>query len=71
MKLWGTLTETGFYQGYGPFTLEEWVHDSHLTIIANLLAGNGICSQTEDRRCSLFSDRYFRCLSGIRSREYG
>jgi len=28
-------TETGFYQGYGPFTLEEWVHDSHLTIIAN------------------------------------
>ncbi len=28
-------TETGAYQGYGPFTLEEWVHDSHLTIITN------------------------------------
>ena len=23
------------YQGYGPFTLKEWVHDSHLTIVAN------------------------------------
>lgn len=28
-------TETGFFQGYGPFTLKEWVHDSTLTIIKN------------------------------------
>lgn len=27
--------ETGFYQGYGPFTLKEWVHDSELTLIKN------------------------------------
>lgn len=28
-------TETGYYQGYGPFTLKEWVHDSVLTVITN------------------------------------
>ncbi len=28
-------TETGFYQGYGPFTMKEWVHDSFLTIVKN------------------------------------
>jgi oligopeptide transport system substrate-binding protein len=28
-------TETGFFQGYGPFTLKEWVHDSTLTIVKN------------------------------------
>lgn len=28
-------TESESYQGYGPFTLKEWVHDSHLTIVAN------------------------------------
>lgn len=28
-------TETGFYQGYGPFTLKEWVHDASLTIVKN------------------------------------
>ncbi len=28
-------TETGSYQGYGPFTLEEWVHDSVLTLVPN------------------------------------
>lgn len=28
-------TETGFFQGYGPYTLKEWVHDSTLTIIKN------------------------------------
>jgi oligopeptide transport system substrate-binding protein len=28
-------TETGFYQGYGPFTLKEWVHDSNITLIKN------------------------------------
>lgn len=28
-------TEGESYQGYGPFTLKEWIHDSHLTIIAN------------------------------------
>jgi oligopeptide transport system substrate-binding protein len=28
-------TETGFFQGYGPYTLKEWVHDSTLTMIKN------------------------------------
>jgi len=28
-------TESGVYEGYGPFTLKEWVHDSELTLIAN------------------------------------
>lgn len=28
-------TETGFFQGYGPYTLKEWVHDSFITIIKN------------------------------------
>lgn len=28
-------TETGFFQGYGPYTLKEWVHDSYITLIAN------------------------------------
>jgi len=28
-------TESGIYEGYGPFTLKEWVHDSELTLIAN------------------------------------
>lgn len=28
-------TETGFYQGYGPFTLKEWVHDSEIAIVKN------------------------------------
>ena len=28
-------TESESYQGYGPFTLKEWVHDSHLVIVAN------------------------------------
>jgi oligopeptide transport system substrate-binding protein len=28
-------TETGAFQGYGPFTLKEWVHDSTLTIVKN------------------------------------
>jgi oligopeptide transport system substrate-binding protein len=28
-------TETGFFQGYGPFTLKEWIHDSTITIIKN------------------------------------
>ncbi|HET7010058.1 MAG TPA: peptide ABC transporter substrate-binding protein [Anaerolineales bacterium] len=28
-------TEPGFFQGYGPFTLKEWVHDSSITIIKN------------------------------------
>ena len=27
--------ETGFFQGYGPFTLKEWVHDSFLTLVKN------------------------------------
>ena len=27
--------ETGFFQGYGPFTLKEWIHDSELTIVKN------------------------------------
>ncbi len=27
--------EPGFFQGYGPFTLKEWVHDSTLTMIRN------------------------------------
>ncbi len=27
--------ETGFYQGYGPFTLKEWVHDAEITLIKN------------------------------------
>jgi len=28
-------TEAGFFQGYGPYTLKEWVHESSITIIAN------------------------------------
>ena len=28
-------TEPGFFQGYGPFTLKEWVHDSTISIIKN------------------------------------
>ena len=28
-------TETGFFQGYGPFTLKEWVHDSYITLVKN------------------------------------
>ena len=28
-------TETGNFQGYGPYVLKEWVHDSHLTLIKN------------------------------------
>lgn len=28
-------TETGFFQGYGPFTLKEWIHDASLTMIKN------------------------------------
>src|SRR5689334_2958810 len=28
-------TEQEFFQGYGPFTLKEWVHDTSLTLIKN------------------------------------
>jgi oligopeptide transport system substrate-binding protein len=28
-------TETGFHQGYGPFAMKEWVHDSYLTMVKN------------------------------------
>jgi len=28
-------TETGFFQSYGPYTLQEWIHDSSLTIVKN------------------------------------
>lgn len=28
-------TESSDYQGYGPFTLKSWIHDSELTLIAN------------------------------------
>lgn len=28
-------TETGFFQGYGPYTLKNWNHDSDLTLIKN------------------------------------
>jgi len=28
-------TEPGFFQGYGPYTLKEWVHDSYITIVKN------------------------------------
>jgi oligopeptide transport system substrate-binding protein len=28
-------TEGEFFQGYGPFTVKEWVHDSNLTLIKN------------------------------------
>jgi oligopeptide transport system substrate-binding protein len=27
--------EPGFFQGYGPFALKEWVHDSTITIVKN------------------------------------
>lgn len=27
--------ETGFFQGYGPFTMKEWIHDSELTLVKN------------------------------------
>jgi len=29
---WG---EPGFFQGFGPFTMKEWVHDSYITLIKN------------------------------------
>jgi oligopeptide transport system substrate-binding protein len=29
---WG---EPGFFQGFGPYTMKEWVHDSYITIIKN------------------------------------
>jgi oligopeptide transport system substrate-binding protein len=28
-------TETGFFQGYGPYTLKEWVHDSNAVFVKN------------------------------------
>jgi oligopeptide transport system substrate-binding protein len=28
-------TEPGFFQGYGPFVMSEWIHDSELTIVKN------------------------------------
>jgi len=28
-------SEPGFHQGYGPFALKEWVHDSTITIVRN------------------------------------
>lgn len=28
-------TETGFNQGFGPYALKEWVHDSFITIVRN------------------------------------
>jgi oligopeptide transport system substrate-binding protein len=28
-------TETGFFQGYGPYTLKEWVHDASLALVKN------------------------------------
>jgi len=28
-------TEAGFFQGHGPYTLKEWVHESHIVLIAN------------------------------------
>jgi oligopeptide transport system substrate-binding protein len=27
--------ETGLFQGYGPYTLKEWIHDSELTLVKN------------------------------------
>ncbi len=28
-------TETGFFQGYGPYAMKEWVHDSTITLVKN------------------------------------
>jgi oligopeptide transport system substrate-binding protein len=28
-------TETGFFQGYGPYVMKEWVHDSFITLVRN------------------------------------
>jgi oligopeptide transport system substrate-binding protein len=28
-------SEPGFHQGYGPFALKEWIHDSYITIVKN------------------------------------
>jgi oligopeptide transport system substrate-binding protein len=28
-------TETGFFQGYGPYTLKEWVHEDHIVLVKN------------------------------------
>jgi oligopeptide transport system substrate-binding protein len=28
-------TETGFFQGYGPYVLKEWYHDYYMTLIKN------------------------------------
>lgn len=27
--------ETGLYQGYGPFTLKEWIHDAEIALVKN------------------------------------
>lgn len=41
-------TEQEFFQGYGPFTLKEWVHDSNLTLIKNpLWPGNETVPQAK------------------------
>ncbi len=34
-KLGDLWIESGNYQGYGPFTLEEWIHDASLSMIRN------------------------------------
>ena len=28
-------TEPGFFQSYGPYTLNEWIHDSTITLVKN------------------------------------
>ncbi len=28
-------TETGFFQGFGPYAMKEWIHDSTLTLVKN------------------------------------
>jgi len=28
-------TETGFFQGYGPYVMKEWIHDSSITLVKN------------------------------------
>ncbi len=41
-------TEQEFFQGYGPFTLKEWIHDSSLVLIKNpFWPGNEIVPQAK------------------------
>ena len=51
-------TETGFFQGYGPFVMKEWVHDAYLDMVKNPFwpGTDEIPTATIDRVHFLFLD---------------